>query len=285
MSSTAPSARFGLLHPGAMGVTVGATLVAGGADVTWASAGRSAATRRRAEAAGLRDVGSLDALVGGADTIVSVCPPDAASLVLEAVLALGFRGSYLDANAIAPERACSMAERAEAAGARFVDGGIVGPPATTHGTTWLHLSGPEARTLLGHFGAGPLAANVVSDRVGDASALKMCYASFTKGSTALLAAQLATARVFGVQAALEAQWERDEPGSAERARERVRRVTAKAWRFEGEMHEIAATFAAAGLPEGFHQAAAGVYARLARFKDDTERPALEAVLDALAAEP
>ena len=268
-----------------MGVTVGATLVAGGADVTWASAGRSDATLRRAEAAGLRDVGSLDALVVGADTIVSVCPPDAASLVLEAVLGLGFQGSYLDANAIAPERACSMAERAEAAGARFVDGGIVGPPATTHGTTWLHLSGPEARPLLAHFDAGPLAANVVSDRVGDASALKMCYASFTKGSTALLAAQLATARVFGVQTALEAQWERDEPGSAERARERVRRVTAKAWRFEGEMHEIAATFAAAGLPEGFHEAAAGVYARLARFKGDTERPALEAVLDALSAEP
>jgi 3-hydroxyisobutyrate dehydrogenase-like beta-hydroxyacid dehydrogenase len=265
-----------------MGVTVGTTLVAGGADVTWASEGRSDATRGRAVTAGLRDVGSLDALVGSADTIVAVCPPDAAQVVLEAVLARGFQGTYLDANAIAPERACSMAERAEAAGARFVDGGIIGPPATAPGTTWLHLSGPEAGALQGAFGAGPLAANVVSDRVGDASAVKMCYAAFTKGSTALLAAQLATARALGVQEALEDQWERDEPGAAERARERVRRVTAKAWRFEGEMHEIAATFAAAGLPEGFHQAAADVYARLAGFKDDAGRPALEAVLDALA---
>jgi len=282
MSSSVGSTRFGLLHPGAMGATVGATLVAGGADVTWASEGRSDATRRRADAAGLRDVVSLDALVGGADAIVAVCPPDAAQVVMEAVLARGFRGTYLDANAIAPERAWRMVERAEDAGARFVDGGIVGPPATAHGTTWLHLSGTEAATLQHAFAAGPLAATVVSDRVGDASALKMCYAAFTKGSTALLAAQLATARALGVQEALEGQWERDEPGSAERARERVRRVTAKAWRFEGEMLEIAATFAAAGLPEGFHQAAAGVYARLARFKDDPERPPLEAVLDALA---
>ena len=282
MSNSVSSTRLGLLHPGAMGVTVGATLVAGGADVLWASAGRSDATRRRADAAGLRDVGSLDTLVGAAEAIVSVCPPDAASLVLEAVLACGFRGTYLDANAITPERAWSMAERAEAAGVRFVDGGIVGPPATAPGTTWLHLSGPAAGTLVDAFDAGPLAVSVVSDRVGDASALKMCYAAFTKGSTALLAAQLATARALGVQEALEVQWERDEPGSAERARERVQRVTAKAWRFEGEMHEIAATFATAGLPEGFHAAAADVYARLARFKDDPVRPSLETVLDALA---
>ena len=278
---TPANACFGLLHPGAMGATVGATLRAGGADVVWASDGRSGATRERAANAGLRDVGRLEALVAAADTIVSVCPPHAAEALAETVVALGFRGCFLDANAVAPARALALRDRIEGAGGRFVDGGIVGPPAVRPGTTWLHLSGPDASALADAFAAGPLALNVVSERVGDASALKMCYAAFTKGSTALLAAQLATARSFGVQAALEAQWERDEPGSVERAEARLRRVTAKAWRFEGEMHEIAATFAAAGLPGTFHAAAAEVYARLAGFRDEAEPPALEAVLAAL----
>ena len=64
----------------------------------------------------------------------------------------------------------------------------------------------------------------------------------------------------------------------------VRRVcsnTAKAWRFVGEMHEIAATFRGAGLPGGFHEAAAEVYERLAAFKDHPEPPAIESVLEAL----
>lgn len=282
MTHTGHHARIGLLHPGAMGVTVGATLRAGGADVRWASEGRSDATRTRAEGAGLVDAGSVAALVASVDVVVSVCPPDAAERVLDEVLALGFGGTFLDANAIAPERSRGMAARAERAGVRFVDGGIVGPPAREPGTTWLSLSGPEAASLAPAFAAGPLHVDVLGARVGDASALKMCYAAFTKGSTALLAAQLAAARALGVQAALETQWERDETGSAGRAAARLRRVTAKAWRFEGEMREIAATFASAGLPAGFHEAAAEVYARLARFEDGAEPPVLERVLAALA---
>ncbi len=281
MDHASPTPTVGLLHPGAMGVTVGATLRAGGADVVWVSAGRSAVTRARAEAAGLRDVADLDALVAQSDWIVSVCPPHAAEEVVHDVVLRGFTGTYLDANAIAPARAQVLRERIETGGGRFIDGGIVGPPATRSGTTWLHLSGPGAEPLALACAAGPLAASVVSDRVGDASALKMCYAAFTKGSTALLAAQLATARAFGVQAALEVQWERDDPGSAARAAARLRRVTAKAWRFEGEMHEISATFAAAGLPSGFHEAAAEVYARLAGFRQQADEPSLAVVLEAL----
>ncbi len=273
----------GLLHPGAMGVTVGATLRAGGADVVWASAGRSDASRARAEEAGLRDVGDLAALVDAADWIVSVCPPDAAERLAAEVARLGFGGTYCDANAVAPARTLAMQALISAAGADYVDGGIVGPPAARPGTTWLHLSGPGADVMVPAFASGPLAAVVVSDRVGDASALKMCYAAFTKGSTALLAAQLACAQALGVRSALEAQWERDEPGSSGAAAARLRRVTAKAWRFEGEMHEIAATFAASDLPVGFHAAAAEIYARLAGFRRQPGAPSLEQVLEALLA--
>jgi hypothetical protein len=109
----------------------------------------------------------------------------------------------------------------------------------------------------------------------------MCYAAYTKGTTALLGAILATAESLGVREALAEQWNHDNPGFAEATDLRVRRVTAKAWRFAGEMEEIAATFRASGQPGEFHAAAAEVYRRLARFKDAPATPALEEVLAAL----
>jgi hypothetical protein len=77
------------------------------------------------------------------------------------------------------------------------------------------------------------------------------------------------------------QWEMDEQGFTEEVNRRVRRVTAKAWRFEGEMKEIAATLRQAGVPDGFHQSAAEMYQRMADFKDATETPPLNDVLTAL----
>jgi hypothetical protein len=115
--------------------------------------------------------------------------------------------------------------------------------------------------------AGPGLESVVLD--GDraaASTLKMCYAAWTKGSAALLLAIRAVARQMGVEDALLAEWDRSQPGLRARSEGAVA-VASKAWRFVGEMEEIAATFAAAGLPEGFGLAAADVYRQLAGFKD------------------
>ncbi|MCW5853269.1 MAG: DUF1932 domain-containing protein, partial [Anaerolineae bacterium] len=131
------------------------------------------------------------------------------------------------------------------------------------------------------FAAGPLETRTLGDEIGTASALKMCYAAYTKGTTALLCAILATADRLGVRESLYEQWNQDEAGFAEGVDRRVRGVTAKAWRFAGEMEEIAATLDAAGLPSGFHLAAANVYRRLAPFKGAAETPSLETALAAL----
>ena len=109
----------------------------------------------------------------------------------------------------------------------------------------------------------------------------MCYAAYTKGTTALLCAILATAEDLGVRRDLEQHWQRDDPQFADEVAQRVRQVTAKAWRFAGEMEEIASTFRAAGMPGEFHAAAASVYRRLADFKAARATPALEDVLAAL----
>ena len=256
---------FVLLHPGSMGVTVGRTLAAGGHSVRWVAAGRSPATVERAAVAGLVTCADLAGALDGADAVISVCPPDQAETIAEAVADAGFPGLYLDANAVAPD----TARRLEALlGARLVDGGIIGPPAERAGTTRLYLSGGPAGTAAAWFGAGPLEAVALADRpVGAASALKMCYAAYTKGSAALLLAVRALARAEDVDDGLLEEWALSQPGLAERSAAAARGTAPKAWRFVGEMAEIAATFEGADLPRGFHEAAGETFARLAGLKD------------------
>ena len=245
----------GLLHPGEMGSAVGATLASRGETVIWASAGRSAATAERAQIAGLEDVGSVEELCRRSDVIISVCPPHAAAEVAEA--AQGFPGIYVDANAVSPATARSIEELV----GRCVDGGIIGPPPAEQGTTRLYLSGREAGLVADLFAETTVDARVVSAEVGVASAVKMAFAGWTKGSAALLLAIRALARVEGVEETLLDEWRLSLPQLEDRSVAAARSAQKKSWRWIGEMEEIAQTFASAGLPDGFHRAAAEIYRR------------------------
>lgn len=271
---------IGLVHPGAMGSTVGASARAAGHDVCWASEGRSEASRRRADDSGLRDAGALESLCAEADVILSVCPPAAAAAVATAVLEHGFRGLYVDANAVSPAVVRQIAQSVEASGGAFVDGGIVGPPARAEGSTVLYLSGRRAQEIAACFRGSVLEALPLAGGVGAASALKMAYAAYTKGSSALLLAVRALARAEGVEAPLLAHWERTHPHLPGLSEGTARATAPKAWRFAPEMEEIAATFAGAGLPDGFHRAAAELYARLDELKDRQDTT-LDEVLERL----
>ena len=275
----------GLLHPGEMGSVVGECLRAGGARVVWPSAGRSDATRRRARAAGLEDLGTLAAVIGASDVVLSVCPPDSATDVARLVAAERFRGLYVDANAVAPGTARRVGELVGAGGAELVDGGIIGPPPRESGTTRLYLAGPRAGEVAELFKGSALEGVVLPGDVGTASALKMAYAAWTKGSSALLIAVRALAIREGVDGALRAEWERSQPGLGARSESAVAANTRKAWRFVGEMEEITRTFTAAGLPAGFHEACAEIYRRLDRYKDAAAPPPVAEVAAALGARP
>jgi 3-hydroxyisobutyrate dehydrogenase-like beta-hydroxyacid dehydrogenase len=253
--------RLGILHPGAMGSAVGNAARAR-ASVMWASESRSEATRARAVAAGLEDAGSIDALSATVDVIISLVPPATARAIAERVAGAGFGGLYVDANAIAPRTAVLVAGVVEAAGARFIDGGVVGPPPITPGTTRLFLSGDRAGARAEIFEGSPLGAVVLGPEIGTASAMKMAYAAYTKGSNALLLAVRALAERHGLTGELLAEWDRSLPGLGDRSEAALRRAPIKAWRFAGEMEEIAETFRAAGLPGGFHDAASEVYGRV-----------------------
>jgi len=275
-----------LLHPGNMGATIGAAAATSGARVIWVSHQRSKATQERAKQAGLIDVENLSNAVRASDIVLSVCPPHAALELAKSVAQQKFSGIYVDANAVSRATAEQIGDIVTKAGAIFVDGGIIGAPVKKAGTTRLYLSGPRATEVAELFSASMLNARAISERPGAASALKVAYAAWTKCTDALVLAICALAAHEGVDQALLEEWRISQPDLERKSGRAAAMAAPKAWRYVGEMEEIAATFEAAGLPTGFHNAAAEICARLAPFKDQTDPPpTVSAVIEALGASP
>ena len=273
---------LGILHPGEMGISLAASAKNTGHDVYWVSAGRSDKTRTRAQGQGLEDAGTLEKLCNTCPVIVSVCPPHAAEEQAQAVLACGFKGIYVDANAISPQHTRHLYKLMSDAGIAFIDGGVIGPPAWKPGTTWLYLSGTDSERIPPYFASGPLQTGIIGEGIGEASALKMCYAAFNKGSISLLCAVLAAAEQLGVREDLLAHWEQEGSYLAGgRAEKRVESVIRKAWRFTGEMDEIAETFEHTGVTGEFHRAAKHLYELLVQYRDISETPPIQEILKAM----
>ena len=259
--------RVGVLHPGEMGVTVLESLVENDVSATWVKGGRSESTVQRASS--IPSVDTLEELIHSVETIISVCPPSAALEVARNISDKGFKGIYVDANAISPLESRKVAELF---GAAFVDGGIIGPPAKEAGTTRIYLSGMRSREVVDLFKVGPLEAIALSDssdpeEITAASALKMAYAGFSKGSSALLLAVNAFARKSGVLEALHKEWEISAPGLVRRSQNTAVSISRKAWRFGAEMDFISESFDEKNLPPEFHQGASALYRALEEFKD------------------
>ena len=255
--------KIGVLHPGEMGSSVGDALIEAGHQVFWASASRSETTRARASG-GWQERINLKDLIQEVGAIISVCPPSQAVTVANEVVALDFNGIYLDANAIAPQTALLISD---SFGELYVDGGLIGPPARRPGSTRLYLSGVKSELVQSWFQGGLLQARVLSTNHGvEASALKMAYAGYTKGSSALLILINAFAEHLGVRESLMEEWELSQPDLKSRSEKMANATAAKAWRFVGEMEEIAKTMSASDLPSGFHDAAAELYQMMADLK-------------------
>lgn len=237
--------RVGILHPGAMGAAIGSALLSAGHEVLWDSRGRSPETAARA--ARFTDAGAD--LLERAEVVLSICPPDRALEV--AATAADFDGVYVDTNAIAPGTAARIDV------AHYVDGGIIGSPSAPR----LYLSGARAAEVAALFAGTSVDARVLEGDPCSASALKMVYAAWTKGSAALLLAIEGVAHELGVANELHAEWDDSQPELIGRLERAQAAAEAKGWRWAGEMREVAGTFAAAGWPPGFHEAAAAVYER------------------------
>lgn len=271
----------GIVSPGAMGSAVGAAYAAAGARVLATVESRSERTRGLAEAAGLELVPDLDAVVAEAELVLSIVPPGDAREVAAAVAASARRtGSaplVADLNATSPATVRRIDSILADAGLELVDGSISGGPPRADYRTRVYLSGARAEALAA---AAPawLDARVVGDEVGPASAVKMCTASMYKGSTAMLAHALLTAHAQGVLPQVLDDLRDSFPNQIDRAARTIAVSATKAERFVGEMREIAATQAAAGLTPSLFEAMAEVYEAFARTPLAREAPeAIEGV--------
>ena len=254
----------GLISPGEMGASVGAAAIPNVDHIIWAGDDRSKASHQRADKAGLVNCGTLEKLAQQSDIILSICPPHDAESVVRSISNSRFRGLFVDCNAISPIKTRLLSNSFKSG--QYVDGGIVGGPAWQKNTsTRLYLSGTRADAIAELFSESALLTSIISEDVGHASALKMVFAAYTKGSIALLASILGVAESQGIREVLEQQWGIE---FTSQTHQRLITTAVKGWRFEAEMDEIADTFSAAGFPEGFHRAAATIYARTKAFKNN-----------------
>jgi 3-hydroxyisobutyrate dehydrogenase-like beta-hydroxyacid dehydrogenase len=269
-----PATTVGIVSAGEMGAGVGRLLRRGGVRVVTALDGRGERTRERAAAAGMEDVGSLAAVVREADLLLSILPPGRALELAEAV-GRDAGPLYVDCNAISPATARAIGA---VVGDRYVDAGIIGAPSAPR----LYASGPHSAELVG------LALDVRSlgGEIGQASALKMCYAALTKGLSALLTESMVAADANGVTAALRDELADSQPQFLAGA-DRLPGVVPKAYRWVAEMEEIAATFEQAGMTPRMLLGAADVYRRVEDARAGAEEPLdrTEAMVEALRRAP
>jgi len=260
-----PRPVIGVLHPGAMGASIGSALKSVAGVVIWAAAVRGDAAFKRAELADLVGVPDLAALARRADVIISICPPHAARDVAEQVAAAvegrPDRPIYVDANAVAPATVVGIGELLGTD--NVVDGAVIGPPAWERGESVLWLAGTAAATVAALFDGTPFEARVLAGGLGAASGLKACFAMQSKAMPAVWLAIAAAAREYGVEAELADELARGGVDFPAVVTQVQARAGAKAWRWAGEMDEAGDALAAVGLPDGFSRAAAQMYSRLA----------------------
>ena len=275
--------RIGLLHPGAMGASIGAQLTSKTHTVLWWPEGRSGRSAKRAEQAGLTPSSQIDDWLT-ADYVISICPPDAAESVAQSVIDWDYQGTFVEANAISPMRLRDIAKKLEASGVQVIDGSVIGGPVWPGEdalSSVLACSGKGADAFAALFEETGFEGRVVSTELGDASSLKMVFAALTKGSIALIAEILNVAEQLGVRSELEELWGDQ---ATQQRHSQVSTSAAKAWRFAGEMREISQTFSEVDAAPGFHEAAAQVFERLKSHKDWAERPSLAALLTSLSSQ-
>jgi 3-hydroxyisobutyrate dehydrogenase-like beta-hydroxyacid dehydrogenase len=254
--------NVGLMSPGDMGQAVAMQIKAQGLTVYTALQQRSERTRTLAREAGLLDAGTIAQLVAECDVVLSVINPgaalDLAREIADAMRATGSRRLFVDCNAIAPATVREIAGVIEAAGGRFLDAGIIGPPPRGNAKTQLYVSGPGAADLE-QLGGPQLIVHVIGDRVTDASALKMCYGALNKGTQALWLDVLIAAERLGVAGLLEEQLRQSRPDFYDWALREFPILPPKSYRWVPEMLEISKTLAASGITPKMFEGAADIY--------------------------
>lgn len=248
--------------PGDMGHGCGQAFKENGFNVVSCLNQRSERTKKLAYAAGIEDLKTIDNVIKASDLILSILPPESALKQAEAInskiLKLKKQITYVDCNAISPKTAKKISDTISSQFCNFIDAGIIGlNPIVEKGQTRLYVSGPNTDPVKVLNGNGFIIKDLGRD-IGKASAMKMIYASATKGTFALHAAVLTTAHKLGLSNDYFTELEYSKPDILLAMERMVPRIPLDAARWEGEMHEIAKTFSDAGVTSKFHEGSAEI---------------------------
>ncbi len=251
-----------ILSPGDMGHAVGRVLGEHGLDVITCVKGRSQRTQELARKACIRDVESLEKLVLEADLILSILvPAEAIKVAQQVATALRNTGAtpfFADCNAISPQTTKKIQTIIAAAGGRFIDASIIGPPPGKGDAPRFYTSSPYNEVMMALDGKG-IVVRPIGEEIGRASGIKMCYAALTKGTSALHIALLTAAEALGLSEELRAELQSSQAQAYKRMETQIPGLASKAYRWVGEMEEIAATFEQVGVTPHFHHGAADIY--------------------------
>ena len=263
----------GVMSPGDMGSGVGGALVRSGLRVITSLKGRSEASSTRAGEQGIVDVGSLDAVVTSSDLMLSILVPSEAlgfaASAAESIVRTNRHVAFADCNAVSPATGVKIGKIITAAGGMFIDAGIIGGSPITGAIPRFYASGEHAGILAELDGKG-ISVPVMRGAVGRASGLKMLYAALTKGTAALHASTLMAAKSLGLFDDLIHELEQSQSGTLT-AMGRVNSISAQAFRWIGEMEEIASTFEDAGVTPHIHAGAAETFRKISYSSIGRER--------------
>ena len=263
-----------ILSPGDMGSNVGRALRENGLEVITCLTYRSQRTRELAESAGIVDVPDFAQMIDRADIVLSVLVPERAVDVARQVAAVieqsGKPLPFADCNPVAPAVAIEMAKIIDGAGGKYIDGGIIGSPPGRGAPPRFYASGPH-ESILGQLDGRGISVPMMGGDVGRASAIKMCYASLSKGTAALNASALISAMNLGIYDEFVHEMESSQQGVLKNM-QGVNGLGAKAFRWIDEMEQISATFGAAGATPHMHKGAADIFRLVTSSPIGDERP-------------
>jgi 3-hydroxyisobutyrate dehydrogenase-like beta-hydroxyacid dehydrogenase len=169
-------------------------------DILLNSEASRATTLGKAERWRVRACDTLEAAIVDADLVISaVTASSASSVAVQAATFLRLGQIYLDINSVSPETKREIAGALVASGATFIEAAVMAPVAPRRIKTPMLLGGPNAVAIAPRLHGIGMDVTPVSDRVGVASAIKMCRSIIIKGLEAITVESMFTARRYGAE--------------------------------------------------------------------------------------
>ena len=256
------SQTIAILMPGDMGHGCGKVFRENDFRVVTCLNKRSVRTKKLAASSSIEDLGTIENVVDNSDIILSILPPEfalqQAKIVSKVITKIQKHITYVDCNAISPETALKINDSISSNYCNFIDGGIIGfNPIVENGQTRLYVSGPNTQPIKVLHKKGFIIKDLGTE-IGKASAMKMVYASATKGTFALHAAVITASKKLGLFDEYVKELKYSKPNILEAMEKMVPKIPIDAARWEGEMYEISKTFKKVNITPKFHYGAAAI---------------------------